>query len=48
MCQRTQILAVSDIITKIPDELPVSPQEADAILTVLRLLTRLLDSPTAH
>jgi hypothetical protein len=43
MCQRQQILAAHDIVTKIPDELSTGPEEVEAIVTVLRLLSELLD-----
>ena len=43
MCQRQQILAAHDIVTKIPDELTTDPDDVEAIVTVLRLLSRLLD-----
>lgn len=44
MCQRSQILAATDVVTKIPDEVSVTPDEVNAIVTVLRLLTRMLDA----
>jgi hypothetical protein len=47
MCQRQQILAATDIVTKIPDELKVSADEVKAVVTVLRLLGQLLDSKAA-
>jgi len=43
MCQRQQILAATDVVTKIPDELNVSADEVKAVATVLRLLGQLLD-----
>jgi len=43
MCQRQQILAATDVVTKIPDELNVSADEVKAVVTVLRLLGQLLD-----
>ena len=43
MCQRQQILAANDVVTKIPDELPLNLEEVEAVVTVLRLLSRLLD-----
>lgn len=48
MCHRSQILAAADIVTKIPDEVSVSTDEVSAIVTVLRLLTRMLDVTTSH
>lgn len=48
MCQRSQIISATDIVTKIPDEVTVSPAEVSAIVTVLRLLTRLLETKTTH
>ena len=47
MCQRQQILAATDVVTKIPDELMVSSDEVKAVVTVLRLLGRLLDTKAA-
>jgi len=47
MCQRQQILAATDIVTKIPDELTVNTDEVKAVVTVLRLLGQLLDSKAA-
>jgi len=47
MCQRQQILAATDILTKIPDELSVSRDEVAAVVTVLRLLSKLLDTKPA-
>ena len=47
MCQRQQILAATDIVTKIPDELNVNTDEVKAVVTVLRLLGQLLDSKSA-
>jgi hypothetical protein len=44
MCQRQQILAATDIVTKIPDELNVNTDEVKAVVTVLRLLGQLLDT----
>jgi hypothetical protein len=44
MCQRHQILAATDVVTKIPDELKVSMDEVKAVVTVLRLLGQLLDT----
>ena len=44
MCQRQQILAATDIVTKIPDELRVSTEAVKAVVTVLRLLGQLLDT----
>ena len=44
MCDRTQILTATDIVTRIPDELNVSSSEVEAIVTVLRLLSRILDA----
>ena len=43
MCQRQQILAATDIVTKIPDELKVNAEEVKAVVTVLHLLGQLLD-----
>ena len=47
MCQRQQILAATDIVTKIPDELNVNTDEVKAVVTVLRLLGQLLDTKSA-
>ncbi len=47
MCQRQQILAATDVVTKIPDELKVSTDEVKAVVTVLRLLGQLLDTKAA-
>ena len=47
MCQRQQILAATDVITKIPDELKVNTDEVKAVVTVLRLLGQLLDTKTS-
>lgn len=43
MCQRQQILATIDILTKIPDEEDISEKELGALATVLRLISRMLD-----
>jgi len=43
MCQRQQILAAHDIVTKIPDELTIDFDQVQAIVVVLALLSRLLD-----
>jgi hypothetical protein len=43
MCHREQIMAATDVVTKLPDELKVTPQEVTAVVTVLRLLGQLLD-----
>lgn len=48
MCQRQQILAAHDIITKIPDEMKLSTEQVEAIVTVLALLSRLLDLKRSH
>jgi hypothetical protein len=48
MCHRGQILAAKDVVTKIPDEFNVSTDEVNAIVTVLRLLSRMLDVTTSH
>ncbi len=43
MCQRQQILAAHDIVTKIPDELKINSNQVEAIVVVLALLSRLLE-----
>lgn len=43
MCQRQQILAAHDVVTKIPDELTTDPGDVEAIVKVLGLLSRLLE-----
>jgi hypothetical protein len=43
MCERQQILAANDVVTKIPDVLLLDTEEVAAVMTVLRLLSRLLD-----
>ena len=48
MLHRTQILAATEIVTQIPDEIAVTPSEVEAIVTVLRLLTRVLDGTKHH
>ena len=48
MCRRSQVISAADIVTKIPDEVSVSPAGVSAIVTVLRLLTRLLETKTTH
>jgi hypothetical protein len=48
MLHRTQILTATEIITQIPDEIEVNPSEVEAIVTVLRLLTRVLDAKISH
>jgi hypothetical protein len=48
MLHRTQILTATEIITQIPDEIGVTPNEVEAIVTVLRLLTQVLDAKKAH
>jgi hypothetical protein len=44
MCQRQQIMAATDVVTKLPEELGVGPDEVAAVITVLRLLGQLLDA----
>jgi hypothetical protein len=48
MLHRTQILTATEIVTQIPDEIAVTPREVEAIVTVLRLLTRVLDGKKHH
>jgi len=43
MCQRQQILAAHDIVTKIPDELTSSFDQVEAIVVVLAVPSRLLE-----
>jgi hypothetical protein len=43
MCQRQEIMAAHDIITKIPDEMKIGEDQLLSIVVVLRLLTRLLE-----
>lgn len=47
MCRKSQILDSVDVVTKIPDELAVTPHEVEAIAIVLRLLSRMLVDATA-
>ena len=49
MCSVQQILAATDIVSKLPGEVTVEPDEVAAVLTVLRLLGQLLDeNPRPH
>jgi hypothetical protein len=47
MCHREQILIATDVVTKLADELSVTPQEVTAVVTVLHLLSQLLDGMPA-
>ena len=48
MLHRTQILTATEIVTQIPDEMSVTPTELEAIVTVLRLLSRMADANPHH
>jgi len=43
MCQRQEIVAAHDIITKIPDEMQIGEDQLRSIVVVLGLLTKLLE-----
>ena len=43
MCHRQEIFATHDLITKLPDEMLLSREQVHAILTVLFLLSSLLE-----
>lgn len=44
---QNEILTSLDVVTMIPDVLPVTPHEAEAIMIVLHLLSRMLPVPGA-